>query len=84
MHVVHVYNRLNSFMHTLGAASTTAGLGARVPDGGDMEQLRRPAGVQQGWKLMSCTHCQELGQQASWLLNGCTRVNNKSEAMKAS
>ena len=22
----------------------------------------------QGWKFMSCSHCQELGQQASWLL----------------
>ena len=34
----------------------------------------------QGWKFMSCIHCQELCQQASWLLIGCTRVNNQSEA----
>ena len=34
----------------------------------------------QGWKFMSCSHCQELGQQASWLLTGYTRVNNQSEA----
>ena len=34
----------------------------------------------QGWKLISCSHCQELCQQASWLLIGCTRVNNQSEA----
>ena len=38
----------------------------------------------QGWKFMSCSHCQELGQQASWLLTGCTRVNNQSEARSAS
>ena len=24
----------------------------------------------QGWKLLSCSHCQELGKQASWLLIG--------------
>ena len=31
----------------------------------------------QGWKLMSCSHCLELCHlQASWLLIGCTRVNN--------
>ena len=34
----------------------------------------------QGWKLMCCSHCQGLCQQASWLLIGCTRVNNQSEA----
>ena len=38
----------------------------------------------QGWKFMSYSHCQELGQQASWLLIGCTRVNNQSEARSAS
>ena len=38
----------------------------------------------QGWKFMSCSHCQELGQQASRLLIGCTRVNNQSEARSAS
>ena len=32
----------------------------------------------QGWKFMSCSHCQKLGQQASWLLIGCTRVKNQS------
>ena len=26
----------------------------------------------QGWKFMSCSHCQESGQPASWLLVGCT------------
>ena len=31
-----------------------------------------------GWKFMS--YCQELGQQASWLLIGCTRVDNQSKA----
>ena len=33
-----------------------------------------------GWKFMSCSHCQELCQQASWLLIGCTRANNQSDA----
>ena len=32
-----------------------------------------------GWKFMSCSHCQELGQQASWLVIGCTRVNNSNQ-----
>ena len=32
-----------------------------------------------GWKFMSCSHCQELGQQASWLLIGCTRVNTTNQ-----
>ena len=41
---------------------------------------RRP----QGWKLMSCCHCHELCQQVSWLLIGCTRVNNQSEARSVS
>ena len=40
---------------------------------------------EQGWKFMSCTslyHCQELGQQASWLLIGYTRQNNQLEVSK--
>ena len=41
-------------------------------------QLRFAA--EQGWKFMSCSHCQELCQQTSWLLIGCKRVNNQSEA----
>ena len=40
--------------------------------------------IEQGWKFMSCRHCQELGQQASWPLIGYTRVNNQSEARSAS
>ena len=39
---------------------------------------------EQGWKFTSCSHCQELGQQVSWLLIGCTRVNDQSEARSAS
>ena len=39
--------------------------------------------VFQGWKLMSCSHCQELGQQASWLLIGYTRGNIQPEARSA-
>ena len=35
------------------------------------------------WKFVSCSHCQELGQQAGWLLIGYTRVNNQSEVRSA-
>ena len=35
--------------------------------------------LDQGWKFVSCSHCQELCQQVSWLLIGCTKVNNQSE-----
>ena len=38
----------------------------------------------QGLTFLSCSHCQELCQQASWLLIGCTRVNNQLEARTAS
>ena len=37
-----------------------------------------------GWQLLSCSHCQELGQYASWLLIGYTRGNNQSEDRSAS
>ena len=37
-----------------------------------------------GWKFMSCSHCQELCQQASWLLIGSTRVINQSEEARSS
>ena len=30
-----------------------------------------------GWKFMSCSHCQELCQQASWLLIGCMHKSEK-------
>ena len=30
----------------------------------------------QGWKFMSCSHCQKMCQQTSWLLIGCSSVNN--------
>ena len=54
--------------HRLGSqAERTIGLGLR--------SLYRSV---QGWKFMSC--CQEMCQQASWLLIGCTRVDNQSEA----
>ena len=41
---------------------------------------------EQGWKLLSCSHCncQELCQQVGWLLIGCTRINSQSEARSAS
>ena len=38
----------------------------------------------QGRNLLSCSHCQELCQQASWLLIGSPRVNNQSKARKVS
>ena len=28
----------------------------------------RPSVMHQGWKFMIYSHCQELGQQANWLL----------------
>ena len=40
--------------------------------------------VVQGWKFMSCSQSQELCQQASWILIGCTRVvNNQSEVISS-
>ena len=38
----------------------------------------------QGWKFMSCSDCQELGQQASWLLIGYMRVNNHQSESQVS
>ena len=38
----------------------------------------------QGRNLLSYSHGQALCQKASWLLIGCTRVNNQSEASSAS
>ena len=40
--------------------------------------------VPQGWKFISCSHSQELCQQTSWFLIGCTGVNNQSEARSGS
>ena len=37
-----------------------------------------------GWKLLSFSQGQELGQQASWLQIGCTKGNNQSEARSVS
>ena len=48
----------------------------RVADAGER--------VRQGRKFMSCSHCQELCQQAGFLLIGCKSVNNQSEARTAS
>ena len=31
----------------------------------------------QGWKFMSCSHCQDLCQQVSWILIGYTSGNNQ-------
>ena len=42
------------------------------------------AASHQGWKFMSWSLSRELCQQASWLLIGCTRVNNQSEAKSES
>ena len=46
----------------------------------DFNLIQGNSSFVQGWKFMSCRHCQELCQQASWLLLGCTRVNNQLEA----
>ena len=37
----------------------------------------------QGWKFMSCSYCQELGQRVCWLLIGYTIENNQSDARLA-
>ena len=50
----------------------------------DVTLLRGLKKTEQGWKFFSFSHCQELCQQASWLLIGGTRVNNQSEARSAS
>ena len=64
-----------------------AGVGQPEPGEGCGRRLCPPRAPQgpardQGWKFMSRSHGQELGQQASWLLIGYTRVNNQSEARK--
>ena len=45
-----------------------------VPSAFGQSQRRRPSYsvlAPQGWKFISCSHCQELDQQTSWLLIGC-------------
>ena len=54
------------------------------PDLGRTAPLTVDIVAPQGWKLMSCGHCLEFCQQVTWLLIGCTRVNNQSEARSAS
>ena len=41
-----------------------------VQQGAQAQEPLLPVRYVQGWKFMSCSHCQELGQQASWLLIG--------------
>ena len=48
------------------------------------EEATQFYGITLGWKLMSCSRCQELCQQASWLLIGYTRVNSLYEVRSAS
>ena len=48
------------------------------------ERNRQAELERQGRKFMSCSDCQELGQQVSWLLIGYTRVNNQSETRSVS
>ena len=38
----------------------------------------------QGWKLLSCSNCQELGQPASWLLIGYTGVKQPTRSQISS
>ena len=55
--------------------------------GGGLEMHTKPwvraRASRQGWKFISYSHCQKLGQQASWLLISYTRVNNQSEERSA-
>ena len=53
-----------------------------LEDGTSIEDIEEAF---QGRNFMSCSYRQELGQQViRWLLIGCTRVNNQSEARTAS
>ena len=67
---------------------TVAGDETFETDNNGTEEVRSDDNVNQEtsqeWKLMSCSHCRELCQQKSWLLIGCTRVNNQSETRSAS
>ena len=56
------------------------GIGSLIPAAGMIGATFLTGEATQGWKFMSCNYCPELAQQASWLLIGCTRVNNQSEA----
>ena len=76
-----------------GSSPDVAGLAARVTGlktslatvNSDVAVVKAAlSALRQGRKLMSCSHCQELRQQASWLLIGYTRGNNQSEARTAS
>ena len=85
LHIKITYNLIRS-LEVFGLKLVVLGMGEEW-QGGDMNG---PAGgwkvnlLKQGWKIMSRSHCQELCQQASWPLIGCTRVNNQSEARTAS
>ena len=47
---------------------------------GHAQRLRAP-GAGQGWKLMSCGHCQRVvSTREACFIIGCTRVNNQQEA----
>ena len=48
-----------------------------VQQGAQAQEPLLPVRYVQGWKFMSSSHCQELGQQASWLLIGYTTTNQK-------
>ena len=43
--------------------------GRRIND----DETPKALEMEQGWKFMSCCQSQELCQQASWLLIGCTQ-----------
>ena len=60
----------NYFRETVGGLASGGRLAHRV---GQLHVRPLQLGGEQGWKLMSCSHCQELCQQASWLLIGCTQ-----------
>ena len=36
-----------------------------------------------GWKLLSCSQCQELIKELTWLLIGCLKVEDQSGAKLA-
>ena len=59
-------------------------IGNLIPAAGFIGLTYLTSESKQGWKFMSCSRCQEFGQQASWLLIGYTRATNRSEARPTS
>ena len=69
--------------HQQTAETLQARLETMAQERADLQKARDGL-TDQEWKFMSCSHCEELCQRASWLLICYTRVNNQSEARSGS